>query len=76
MDEFFRKIESLTLSEWVGILALIVGLLGLFIKIKEVLKNKSVHAEGGSVAFGDDARGNVINITAEPRRKDADADAE
>lgn len=72
MQDFIVWLEARTFVEWVALLSLIVAVIvGFFNKGK--LSNKTIKAEKGSVALGDNAKGNTINLhtTASKDKDDA-----
>ena len=63
LDELLTWIEDRSFGEWVGVFSLIVAILALIIK-KKIAGKKIINAEKTSVAFGDGASENTINLNA------------
>lgn len=62
MQDIILWLEQRTFAEWVAVASLLVAIVAFIFKGK-VTGKKSVKASRGSVALGDNAKGNTINVT-------------
>jgi hypothetical protein len=72
MQDFLTWIDARTFGEWVAFISLIVALIVGFIT-KDKLFKKTIKAEKGSVALGDNAKGNTITVHSTVSKDKEDA---